>query len=35
MLLMAKITEYGEKLNIPVPVNKTMWQLIKGLKQKD
>jgi 2-dehydropantoate 2-reductase len=27
-----KITEYGEKLNIPVQVNRTLWKLIKTLE---
>jgi ketopantoate reductase len=32
--LNAKIVEYGEKLDIPVPFNWTVTTMIKGLEQK-
>jgi ketopantoate reductase len=32
--LNAKIVEYGEKLDIPVPFNWTVTAMIKGLEQK-
>jgi 2-dehydropantoate 2-reductase len=29
-----KITGYGDKLNIPVPVNRTLWTLIKAIENR-
>jgi 2-dehydropantoate 2-reductase len=26
------IAEYGERLNVPVPLNRALWQLVKGLE---
>jgi 2-dehydropantoate 2-reductase len=26
------IADYGEKLGVPVPLNRTIWRLVKGLE---